>query len=65
MLIAHVNFPYPWGETPVNSPAEHGGGVVGGIIDRCITYLHFHALISTLNGSSQEDRITATPLIPV
>ena len=36
MLTAHVNFTYPRGENPVNSPVQHGGGVVGGVIDRGI-----------------------------
>ena len=40
MLIAHVNFTYPRGETPVNSwliPLYSTGvGVVGGVIDRYI-----------------------------
>ena len=52
MLLAHVNFTYPWRETPVNywsiplCSTGVGPGVVGGVIDRCI--LTFRLVVPTL-----------------
>ena len=39
MLIAHVNFPYPRGETPVNSPD----------MSYCLTVISLHDIVYTVS----------------
>ena len=49
MLIAHVNFTYPWGKLPLifgQFPCIAGGGGSGGVINRCIIGTNYLGLDS-------------------
>ena len=59
MLIAHVNFIYTRGGELLSIPlySTYGGGVVGGVIDRCINDT-YHLVSHILWGKiSFEDHV--------